>query len=137
MAARSPKLHDRHAHAPHDHLEAAIFTSDQVQAINRFPDDNPNPVLRIDPDGHVIYANPASAPILRSIGVRVGENLPAEVKARFAAAGPMRGYVEFVADNRTYAVWPIPIEDLNFTNLYGMDVTAERAIVKFPDQNPN
>ena len=27
--------------------------------------------------------------------------------------------------------------DLGFTNLYGTDVTAERAIVKFPDQNPN
>jgi class 3 adenylate cyclase len=48
-----------------------------------------------------------------------------------------RGFVEFVWDNRTYAVWPVPIRDLNFTNLYGMDVTAERAIVKFPDQNPN
>ena len=27
--------------------------------------------------------------------------------------------------------------DLGFVNLYGTDVTAERAIVKFPDQNPN
>ena len=34
-------------------------------------------------------------------------------------------------------MWPVPIRDLDFTNLYGMDVTAERAIVKFPDQNPN
>ena len=42
-----------------------------------------------------------------------------------------------MSDGRTYAVWPVPIRDLNFTNLYGMDVTAERAIVKFPDQNPN
>ena len=42
-----------------------------------------------------------------------------------------------MADSRTYAVWPVPILDLDFTNLYGMDVTAERAIVKFPDQNPN
>ena len=40
-------------------------------------------------------------------------------------------------ESRTYAVWPVPIADLDFTNLYGTDVTAERAIVKFPDQNPN
>jgi len=136
MAARG-RASERHAHAPHDHLDAAIFTSDQVQAINRFPDDNPNPVLRIDPDGHLLYANPASAPILRTIGARVGQPLPRDVFERFAAITPKRGFVEFVADNRTYAVWPVPIEDMNFTNLYGMDVTAERAIVKFPDQNPN
>jgi class 3 adenylate cyclase len=122
------------AHEPHE--GAARLTPGQVSAINRFPDDNPNPVMRIDADGHLIYANPASAPILRTIGVEVGDVVPAETIARFDAAGE-RGFVEVIADNRTYAVWAILIQDLDFTNLYGMDVTAERAIVKFPDQNPN
>ena len=54
------------------HEGAARLTTDQVSAINRFPDDNPNPVMRIDADGHLIYANPASAPILRTIGVSLG-----------------------------------------------------------------
>jgi len=45
--------------------------------------------------------------------------------------------LELLVDHRTYEVWPVPIPDLHFTNLYGRDVTAERAIVKFPDQNPN
>jgi class 3 adenylate cyclase len=119
------------------HEGAARLTTEQVSAINRFPDDNPNPVMRIDADGHLIYANPASMPILRSIGVSVGEVVPPEIRARFDAVAPERGFVEFVADRRTFAVWPVPITDMNFTNLYGMDVTAERAIVKFPDQNPN
>ncbi len=123
------------ANEPHE--GAARLTGEQVSAINRFPDDNPNPVMRIDADGHLIYANPASAPILRTLAVSVGEPMPAETIARFEAAAPGRGFVEFVVDSRTFAVWPIPINDLNFTNLYGMDVTAERAIVKFPDQNPN
>ena len=118
-------------------MGAARLTSEQVSAINRFPDDNPNPVMRIDADGHLIYANPASDPILRSIGAAVGKVVPVEVLTRFAAVAPERGFVEFVADRRTFAVWPVPIVDMNFTNLYGMDVTAERAIVKFPDQNPN
>jgi class 3 adenylate cyclase len=105
--------------------------------INRFPDDNPNPVMRVDADGHLIYANPASAAVLKSISAAVGEILPAEILARLDAAVPSRGFVEFRWDNRTYAVWPVPIPELSFMNLYGMDVTAERAIVKFPDQNPN
>lgn len=123
------------ADAPHD--GSARLSSDMVQAINRFPDDNPNPVMRYDADGHLIYANPASAPVLQALGARVGDRLPTEAIARFDAVAPERGFVDLTWQNRTYAVWPVPIRDLDFTNLYGTDVTAERAIVKFPDQNPN
>jgi class 3 adenylate cyclase len=122
--------HDRHDHAAH-------LTGDQISAINRFPDDNPNPVMRFDADARLIYANPASAGVLEALATAVGGTLPADVIERFGAVATDRGFVEFVADNRTYAVWPVPVPDLGFTNLYGMDVTAERAIVKFPDQNPN
>jgi len=123
------------AHQPHE--GAANLTGEQISAINRFPEDNPNPVMRIDDDGHLIYANPASAGVLKALAVVVGDRLPGDVLARFDAVVPARGFIEFVADSRTYAVWPVPIRGLRVTNLYGMDVTAERAIVKFPDQNPN
>jgi class 3 adenylate cyclase len=123
--------------ADEPHEGAAHLTGEQISEINRFPDDNPNPVMRIDADGHLIYANPASAGVLKALGVAVGDPLPEDVIARFEAVAPSRGFLEFVWDSRTFAVWPVPIRDLNFTNLYGMDVTAERAIVKFPDQNPN
>ena len=132
MSARVPSAS---AGEPHD--GAARLTGEQLIAINRFPDDNPNPVMRIDADGHLIYANPASVGVLNALGASIDDSLPAEVVARFEAVAATHGFLEFVWDNRTYAVWPVPINDLNFTNLYGMDVTAERAIVKFPDQNPN
>jgi class 3 adenylate cyclase len=115
----------------------ATLTGAQVSAINRFPDDNPNPVLRVDDDGRLIYANPASAAVLKALGVMVGDRLPPETMVRLAAVGVERGSLELLVDHRTYEVWPVPIPDLHFTNLYGRDVTAERAIVKFPDQNPN
>lgn len=120
---------------PHD--GTTPLAPDLVQAISRFPNDNPNPVLRYDAEGTLIYANPASAPVQHALGVTVGERLPADAIARFEAVAPERGFVELTWQSRTYAVWPVPIRDLDFTNLYGMDVTAERAIVKFPDQNPN
>lgn len=119
------------------HVRRAVLTGAQVSAINRFPDDNPNPVLRFDGDGHLIYANPASAGVIRALGAAVGERLAAAVLERFAAVASSRGFVEVAWDSRTYALWPVTIPELGFTNLYGMDVTAERAIVKFPDQNPN
>ena len=119
------------------HVGSPRLTGAQVSAINRFPDDNPNPVLRMDAEGRLIYANPASRPVRAAIGIDVGDIFPPDVISRFEAVAAERGFVEFVGDDRTYAIWPVPIRDLDFTNLYGMDVTAERAIVKFPDENPN
>jgi class 3 adenylate cyclase len=116
---------------------ARRLTGDQISAINRFPDDNPNPVMRIDGGGRLIYANPASASVVRTLGIEVGDPVPGDVLERCVTAATDRGFIELVAGNRTYAIWPVTIEELGFTNLYGMDVTAERAIVKFPDQNPN
>ncbi len=29
------------------------------------------------------------------------------------------------------------VEELGFLNIYGSDITARKAIVKFPDQNPH
>jgi class 3 adenylate cyclase len=131
----APRIPDR---SPDDaHPRHAVLSGAQISAINRFPDDNPNPVMRIDLDGHLMYANKASAGMLRAIGAEVGERVPAEILARCREATAVRAFFELRSDNRTYAVWPVLIEDLGFTNLYGVDVTAERAIVKFPDQNPN
>jgi class 3 adenylate cyclase len=113
------------------------LSSEQLAAISRFPDANPNPVLRISGDGRLIYANPASAPILEAWAVALGELIPVAVLEALEEAAPDHGFVEVGWAGRTYAVWPIRIGDLGFTNLYGTDVTAERAIVKFPDQNPN
>ena len=119
------------------HEGATRLTGEQISSINRFPDDNPNPVMRYDADGHLIYANPASLPIVRALGIAVGDRMPPDLVVRFEDVAVSRGFVELTWQSRTYAVWPVPIVDLGFTNLYGMDVTAERAIVKFPDQNPN
>jgi class 3 adenylate cyclase len=120
----------RHAHEPH-------LTGEQISAINRFPDDNPNPVLRIDDDGRLMYANPASAGILRALGAEIGKPLDPDRLESLAASAASRGSIEIVADRRTFALWPVPIRELGFTNVYGQDVTAARAIARFPDQNPN
>ena len=123
--------------SPQPEPPGGTFTNAQINAISRFPDSNPNPVLRIADDGRMSYANPASAGVRRALGADVGDALAPGDRSRLDAAAASHGFVELVADNRTWAVWPVTIPELGFTNLYGVDVTAERAIVKFPDQNPN
>ena len=69
----------RHRSADEPHEGAARLTGAEVEAINRFPDDNPNPVMRYDGDGHLIYANPASAGVLSALGARVGSSLAPDI----------------------------------------------------------
>jgi class 3 adenylate cyclase len=110
----------------------------QIQAINRFPDQNPNPVLRMSDDGYLTYANVASGPVRQAIGVTVGDRLPDEMIGRLRRAAETVGdRVEITQDHRTYALLPVPVPDLGFVNIYGTDVTGEKVVAKFPNQNPH
>jgi class 3 adenylate cyclase len=129
---------DRKAHA--DLPDEVVLLERQIELINRFPDQNPNPVLRMKADGHLLYANAASEPILDVLGIRVGDHLPAMTRDRLnaAAADPAHPAVEIgTADWRTFAVWAIPVAEFDFTNLYATDITASKVIDKFPAANPN
>jgi class 3 adenylate cyclase len=119
-----------------------VLQEAQVQAINRFPDQNPHPVMRMSREGHLLYANLSSEPIRRALGVEVGDTLPADFAARLRAVargdkGMEHERVELVHEHRTYALLPVDVRDLGFFNIYGTDITAQKAIDKFPAQNPN
>jgi class 3 adenylate cyclase len=99
-----------------------------------FPGANPHPVMRVSADGDLIYANPASAPLLEELGLRVGQPVPPPWLERIQSAD---GPIDARVGPRTFELLAVRLADLGFTNVYGTDVTAERAITKFPDQNPN
>jgi class 3 adenylate cyclase len=99
-----------------------------------FPGANPHPVMRVTDDGELIYANATSQPLLEALGFVVGQRVPAEWLDRFLTAD---GPIEVRVGPRTFELLAVRLEDLRFTNVYGTDVTAQRAITKFPDQNPN
>ncbi len=122
------------SHSPGDH----DLLENQVQAINRFPDQNPNPVMRVSDDGHLTYANPACRLVCEAIGAGVGDVLAPDIWDRLRSAGAQAGaVVEVTAQHRTFALLPVPVPELGFMNVYGTDVTAQQVIAKFPNQNPN
>src|SRR5687767_3299534 len=117
--------------------EQALLES-QIQAINRFPDQNPHPVMRISDDGVLTYANVSSEPVRRVFGVSVGDLVPrAQLEPLRRAAQAPGERVEIQSDVRTYALLPVPVPDLGFMNVYGTDITAEKVVERFPNQNPN
>ncbi|MDP8905126.1 MAG: adenylate/guanylate cyclase domain-containing protein [Chloroflexota bacterium] len=110
-----------------------------MDALDRFPDQNPNPVLRVSRDGLLLYANAASQPVRRALAVELGETLPRSISDELwrHALDRSRPPLEVTHDHRTFSLLPVYIEDLDFINVYGTDVTGEKVVARFPDQNPN
>ena len=111
----------------------------EIEAINRFPGQNPNPVLRMTADGQLIYANPSSAPVRAALGVEVGDRLESAILARLieAAAAAPPGPIELQHERQTFALLPVHVPELGVYNLYGTDITAAKVVERFPDRNPN
>ncbi len=99
-----------------------------------FPGANPHPVMRVAHDGMLIYANAASQPLLEALELTVDEPVPRPWFERVQSAD---GPIDVRVGARTFELLAVRLPDLGFTNVYGTDVTAQRAITKFPDQNPN
>jgi|GEM_PF-1854544 len=118
-------------------LYGTDITAEKV--VERFPGRNPNPVMRMSYDGRLIYANEASEPLVRTLGVEPGDPLPAEIADRRHdwLAGRGQEPFELQGDGRWYAIVPVPVPEFEFINLYGTDVTARKAVDRFPDRNPN
>ncbi len=118
-------------------LYGTDITAEKV--VQRFPGRNPNPVMRMSLDGRLIYANEASGPIIRAIGVAAGDPFPAEIADRRHdwLAGRDKEPFELQGEGRWFAITPVPIPEFEFINLYGTDVTARKAVDRFPDRNPN
>ncbi len=110
-----------------------------AKVVERFPERNPNPVIRMSPDGTLLYANAASAPVTRALGLAHGDPFPPEIRDLSLAAVTQTDVPPFVVqgEGRTFAFKPVHIPEFGFVNLYGTDVTAQRAMDKFPDRNPN
>jgi class 3 adenylate cyclase len=120
--------------APH---ESPALTGEQIAAIGRFPDQNPNPVLRVAGDGRLIYANIASVSLAAALGASVGVTVPEPWLGTIRAAAASGLPFEAPVGARTFEVLAVDVPEFGFVNLYGTDVTARKAVARFPDQNPN
>ena len=93
----------------------------------RFPDENPNPVLRASADGNVLYCNPASAEIL-GWGCEVGKPLqgPLLPLVEQAMTEAEEATQDMELSGRSYSVSVTPFPEEGYANIYGRDITERK-----------
>ena len=93
----------------------------------RFPEENPNPVVRVSADGHVLYRNAATAK-LPEWACEVGKPLPElllPIVARVMAAGEDAPQ-DVQLGGRFYSVSVTPFPQESYANVYGRDITDRK-----------
>jgi signal transduction histidine kinase/HAMP domain-containing protein len=93
----------------------------------RFPEQNPNPVVRVSSDGSVLYCNAASAKH-QGWKCEVGQLLQDELLPLFgqamAEAKELQWDVQI--EGRTYFIWITPFPEESYANIYGRDITERK-----------
>ncbi|HEX4150254.1 MAG TPA: PAS domain S-box protein, partial [Pirellulales bacterium] len=98
-------------------------TEEQIRSLARFPDENPNPMLRISRRGEVLYANEASEPVLRHWGCDVHEEVPDDFQQEISRVLESGSAVEVELEcgDQWYSFVLTPVADAGYVNLYGRD----------------
>ncbi|MBT3279641.1 MAG: PAS domain S-box protein [Phycisphaerales bacterium] len=100
----------------------------QLEAIAKFPSENPYPVLRIDADGTFLYTNPAATALLGSHDELSGEQNHNRWKDCTAMALKSNKTIhrEFQYGDVTFTFHFTPIPDEGYVNAYGKDITERK-----------
>jgi len=105
-------------------------SEEAIKILARLPREDPSPVLRVSLENEILYANPASAPLLRHWDRRIGDPVPAELGVLLSAArsaGTSRN-IDVAASDRLCSFVCAPVAGTGYVNLYGRDITAHRRL---------
>ncbi|MFH1743086.1 MAG: PAS domain S-box protein, partial [bacterium] len=105
---------------------------EQIESLSRFPNENPNPALRIRTDGTLIYANDSSKPLLDSWNCREGQKLPGHLREVISNVlrSDEREIIEITFEEHTFVLDLVPIKHAGYLNIYGRDITDRKKAEK-------
>ncbi len=103
-------------------------TQQEFATLAKFPGENPNPVLQVDGEGMVLYANKGSRRLLEQWGCAIGNRLPDEYTQAVTEAldSGVSKLVEATCADRLFALTVAPLADAGCANVYGLDITERK-----------
>ncbi len=105
---------------------------EQIRSLARFPDENPNPMLRVGGQGKLLYANQASTRLLAHWRCSLGDCVPDEWRDRITAVLVEGRGTEFEIEcpDESYAFMLTPVVEAGYVNLYGIETTKKRRVLE-------
>jgi response regulator RpfG family c-di-GMP phosphodiesterase len=100
----------------------------EIMELSRFPNENPNPVLRISSEGVLMYANKSSEGLLETWQCKQGMRVPDDLRqmvSETVKAGVSREF-EIDSNTRFFSFVFSPVLKSNYVNGYGMDITDRK-----------
>lgn len=100
----------------------------EIRSLAAFPSESPIPVLRINRQGVITYANQPSTPLLRHWGCRPLQTLPFFWRDRIEEvldSGSTKE-LEVASDDKVFSLLLAPVAELGYVNVYARDITSER-----------
>ena len=109
-------------------ITAIKQTQQTITNLARFPSENPNPVLRVDCKGILVYANDAAFRMLPGLikaeGKPVDEILASSCREVFSLQKVKDYEIPFGECVFSFSIAPTPENE--FVNLYGLDITLRK-----------
>lgn len=103
-----------------------FLAHEEARSLARFPEENPNLVLRVTPDGRILYRN-AVAARLAGWQCETGTPLPEPLRDLLcrAMAGNHSLQEEVALGDTVFSVAVVPIPGEGYANIYGQDISEQ------------
>ena len=116
----------------------AEYDKNLIDIYKKFPDQNPNPILRLSIEGILEYHNQPSKHIINFFGLKIHKKVNQSfLKHIHPTLSKKEHTFEMQVESSFFTFKCIYVEEINGINIYGTDITARKVIDKFPDNNPN
>lgn len=98
------------------------------RALARFPDENPSPILRVAADGNILYSNTPANNALGTEGhlYLLPRELSEPTEQCLSLGKVLRK--EIAIQDKHYAFTFIPVQEQNYINIHGQDITGRKKI---------
>ena len=121
-----------------------LGSHEDIEGLARLPDESSSPVMRIDPNGKVLYANKFSRTLHDLIDPKSEAMEKSVVKIALKCyKDRAEARIDFETGDAVVELAIIPVHEFDYINIYGRDVTEMRKaekqaadLNKFPNENP-
>ncbi|MEJ2525353.1 MAG: ATP-binding protein [Desulfuromonadales bacterium] len=104
------------------------LVEEKIHNIALFPEENPFPVLRIDQEGILLYANRAAENLLLQWQCHVHQRVPDVILDQVLAVleNSQNQELAMCCDGRDFSFALVPIAERGYVNFYGRDITDQK-----------